>query len=76
MSHYVAAKKNLLGDKNKKAFVDEIATKTERLLHFIRIMRPSAKFSAVRTSIAGGAVSQAWSIGAMLEIFNLINSRH
>jgi len=74
MSHYVAAKKNVAGDKNKKAFIDEIAVKTERLMHFVRDNETICEvFSGNEPHMPGGAVSQAWSIGAILEIFNLIN---
>lgn len=73
MSHYVMARKRVMGDRGDE-LTQDIKKRVDALLALVNRNETLCEvFSGDAPFAAGGAVSQAWSVGALLEIFDLLN---
>jgi len=74
MSSYVNAKKNIMAGRGSEEINAEIKPRIDKLIHWIYTNDTLPEvFGGDEPFPAGGAVSQAWSVGAMLEIFDILN---
>ena len=72
MSHYVFA--DLMARKNLEDEVSKIKERMNRLTYFIKDRDTMVElFSGSEPYLPGGTVSQAWSVGAMIEIIYSLN---
>lgn len=77
MSHYIRAKKEVMVEKQNLEFVNDVKDKIKNLFNYIRDNETVPEvFSGSEPYAPGGAVSQCWSVGAMLEIIDLLNSSY
>ncbi|MDI6641795.1 MAG: amylo-alpha-1,6-glucosidase, partial [Elusimicrobiota bacterium] len=74
ISHYIFAKIELMKNRPYEEVVSEIKNSINNLIYIIREKGTIPEvFSGNIPYIAGGTVSQAWSVAAMLDIFDLLN---
>jgi glycogen debranching enzyme len=72
LSPYVFAKRSVTGDSEE--FAAGVKKDIAALLHFVNQNETLCEvFSGDVPHAPGGAVSQAWSVGAVMEIFDLLN---
>jgi predicted glycogen debranching enzyme len=74
ISHYAAAKKKIMADRSAGEVNAEIMRRAGGLIDYVLSHETLPEVcSGDEPYAAGGAVSQAWSVGALLEVFDLLN---
>ncbi len=74
ISHYIFAKIKLMKDRPYNEVITEVKNNINNLIYLLTTNNTLPEvFSGDAPHLPGGTVSQAWSIAAILEIFDLLN---